>query len=400
MKNLKNVISFEYFNVVKSKSFIITAVIFMVLAAGASFIPSIFALIAGGFGNDEREVAAYVDRSGVFTIDILEEHFPEYDWVLHESIGQMIDAVEIGDITKGVYFIGQTEYSLVFAQGMMGPPNVAGLEEMVRNTFTRNYLQTEGLSQSSIDALLEVSIDVHFMPVGGAGFIVAQIALFLVFMPLMFGGSYISMAIVSEKTSKTVELLFTSAKPLSIMVGKVIAGVLIIGTLFGGIFIVAMLSLSITNSMVMEFISPQVLSALLDPHLYIYVVFFFLSAFISYAFLFAALAATVRDAQEASSVQTIPAVLGGLSFYAAFFVAASPRISDPIVSLLSYLPMVSPFIMIVRVTTSVVPVHELFIAIGVNVLTVIGIAFISARIYEKCIMLYGQKIGILKLFKK
>ena len=404
MNNLKTVIAFEYLNVVKSKSFIITAVIFMLLVIGLAFMPNIISFFSDrGEGNQVQvQQAAIIDDTGFFTDEVLANYFPQYSWSRYqiEDFEAVVQSVEAGDYELGVHFVTQTAYTLIFETGLDGAPHVNQFEAMMRETYQKTYLLAQGLEIGSIEQVMYIDIEANFISVGGAGFWVGYVALILVFFPLVMGGSLIGMSVVSEKTSKTVELLFTSAKPITIMTGKVIAGGLAIITQFAPIIATALIAISFTNNDLFGLLSPEVLAALMDPLMYVYVFIFALCAYVTFAFMYAAFASTVRDAQEAQSVQTIPSLLLVAAFYLGLMVSMRPAwLSETILNVISYIPIISPFVMIVRVTSYVLPTYQILIAIGVNILTLVLIAMISAKIYKSFIMNYGQKASIGLIFK-
>lgn len=393
MERLKTVIAFEYLSVVKTKSFIITMVIFMVLVSGLIALPNIISFFSNAGAVQQ---AAIIDETGVFTDDILENYFPEYTWNRYSAgnFDDVMQAVADGEYLLGIHLVTQTSYTLIFASGH--PPYVRQFEEIIKNAYQREQLLSLGIWPINIDLIMNVEIESTFIPVGNAGtgiWIVPTIALLAVFIPLVMGGSKIGMSIVSEKTSRTVELLFTSAKPIEIMVGKVTATLLIIITQFTPVIAIGLIAMSLTGNDLASLLPPEEMGILRNPLIYFYVLFFSLCAYFTFAFMYAAVSATVRDAQEAHSVQSIPSLLLTGAFYLSMM-AIVDLLGETILNVISYIPFISPMVMVVRVTAGTVPIHQILIAMAINLLTLAVVAVASAKIYEYFIMNYGQKISM------
>jgi ABC-2 type transport system permease protein len=395
--NLITVILFEYKNVVKRISFLVATVLTMLFFGALVFLPNIIGLFEGAFESDNNNegTAVVIDSTGHFGTDMLSRYFPGYEWVVRDSaaLEQVIEAVELREYEIAVYFTGLLEHTIISAATVGGVPHQAAIADMVKNEYRRVLLTEQSIGADSIESILYPVVSAEFLIVGGAGFIVAYLVSFLVYMNVLSAGTTIMSAVMKEKTSKTVELLFVSAKPSTIIVGKVLAAGLVMVTNAAFIAATVVVALMATGSAVLEFLSPQVLAMLADPIVYVYVIFFFLSAFITYAFLFAGLSATVRDMQEGSSLLSLPIYLCIAGLVLGISVAGNPDfISPTFVRIVSYIPFISPFVMVSRVTTSFVPTFEIIFIMGINLLAVIITAIISSKIYQLCIMLFGHKI--------
>ena len=288
MSNLKHVISFEFLMIVKTKGFIFTTLFLMLLGAGLGAIPILLDFFDGrlNFG-DETLTVAIVDETGYFDEPLLSAHLPDSTFVFY-SVGELATiatAVEAGDYAIGLHFVTGTSYGVIFANHMMGLPDqlLEDVNTMLTQRYQRELLAAHDLSPFLVMSLERIEIEQVLLPVGGFGFVVGQIINVLVFLPLITGGSMISTAVMNEKTAKTVELLFTSAKPKVVLVGKVIgAGLVVVSQalLVGGSFI-GMLLLAVTLGTaydIRQFLSVEVLGALLSPVTYAYVFVFFVSA--------------------------------------------------------------------------------------------------------------------------
>ena len=405
MNNLRHVVSFEYMSVAKTKSFIITNIFFLVVTALFAFLPNIISF----FGNDDEigytsyTNVAIVDQSGFFTQDVFERYIPHFDVVFYElnpnTFEELSLAVESEVYELVIHFVDRTNAVLIHRTNLSGPPSLSYIQNMLESEYMLSVLNHFDVPDQAANQIINVDIQLTSVTVGGAGFWVGYIAMFLIFFPLTFSGSMISNSVVSEKTSKTVELIFTSVSPLIIVVGKVIASSLLIATNFAVIILGGILFLHLSGFAVLDFFTPEVLQALLDPIVYIYVGIYFITAFISFAFLFASAASGVKDVQESSSAATIPTFLLLIAFYAGLGVSAG-WLPSIFVTILSYIPFVSNFIMIVRITSFNVLIYEIIITLVFSTVVMIVSAIICSKIYKKNIMDYGTRRTLFSRLRK
>lgn len=83
----------------------------------------------------------------------------------------------------------------------------------------------------------------------GAEYWLTYIYLMVVMFSIIIAGSKVAELVVTEKTSKVMEYLLTSIKPLALLLGKVVGTLLIIFTILGALFISFMGSLVINYSL-------------------------------------------------------------------------------------------------------------------------------------------------------
>ena len=385
MNNFKNIVAFEYGLVVKSKSFLISTFIFSIIGILVVFIPNIIAFFEGFGGNNVDTVQiAVIDDTGIFTDNILSAHMDAVFSRNFENAEALMYAVENQGYDLGIYFVTPSDYILVFENSLAGPIYAETIENLVRETYVLHAYGNAALG------ILNVEVNGSFIPVGGAGFIVGHIFNTAIFFLLVFGASAISMSIVNEKTSKIVELLFTSTTPQAIVSGKVVAAMLVIFTRVGIMILPFLISMVLTGSEVLAFFSPEMLATLLDPIVYLYVIVIFILAFISYSFLYAGLSAMVNDAQEVGNVQMLPSLLMVGSYYFGMAISGNPTwLNDGILNFATFFPFVSPLVLITRITSTGLSTYIIIAAIIANIIYTILTIMISIKIYTKYISSKG-----------
>ncbi|MCL2620308.1 MAG: ABC transporter permease [Defluviitaleaceae bacterium] len=400
LKGLKHVIQFEYLNVVRRKAYLFSILFYLAIMVILSFLPAIIDF----FSSDDtinHGVALFLDETTMQNMDIslLAEYFPQFEWEA-TTYAELEGAITTGQAAFGVIFADNLIYHVITTDYDFVP------SIQLMNSFLRGV--SAGVANMPVTAEWHI-VDLvqedgemvgDFEWIGPAGQVIGNVLLVLTLMAVMSSGGSIMASVMKEKTSKIVELLFTSAAPTAIMLGKVIASALV-GLTTGAILISSIFIVSRFNNPLEEMLGDGYLFYGYPMVTFVYLAVFFVIAFVCMSFIYAGMAATVGDTQESATLATVPmfAVMG--SFYLGLMIHGNPTfISETFVNVISYVPFVSPFAMIARLNTVILPTWEVLLIIGLNIVYTIAIAFISAKIYQLCIMLFGHKITIRFLFKK
>ena len=221
-------------------------------------------------------------------------------------------------------------------------------------------------------------------------------------MVILLYGQMVSTNVATEKSSRAMELLITSAKPSSMMFGKVFASCLAAFTQLVCIFGSAFVSFNINRTYWDEF---GMVSSFFDIpiELIIYMLVFFVLGFLVYAFIFGAVGSTVSKLEDINTAVMPITLLFIFGFMVVVFSFASGTVDNILMKVCSYIPFTAPIAMFARIAMSTVPWYEITICISVLTLSVVFIGIISAKIYRVGVLLYGTppKIGaILKAIKK
>ncbi len=311
-------------------------------------------------------------------------------------------------------------------------------ENKIESQIRDKKLTASGISEDQLDAL-KTNISLRAVNISesgeekassaGVAYGIAYAFSFLVYMFVLIYGSQIMQGVIEEKSSKIVEIIVSSVKPFQLMLGKVI-GVASVGLLQFVIWVVLIFVLSTAvfsifglnpgdmqaaqqgmsgmngseNQAVAEMMNDSKLNETLQivydiPYLY-YIsvfVFFFISGYLLYGALFAAVGSAVdniSDAQQFTLPITLPMIIGFLGTF--MFVMPEP---DGNVSFwLSIIPFTSPVAMMARVAFGV-PAWELALSMGLMVLGFLFTIWIAGRVYRIGILMHGTKVNYKTLFK-
>ncbi|MDR0886151.1 MAG: ABC transporter permease [Clostridiales Family XIII bacterium] len=417
MRNLKNVCAFEYNGYINSKSFrTITAVIAIIILL-LSFIPRIAGAIdkAGVGGGAAKKVVIvlsddiYKKHAAQFTPRVLKELNNSYTWTLGNVDG--VKASDLEALVKketykvAVYFDGSVGYKLyVNNADMLSYELVPSLDAYITGIARADAL--EGLppdTASQVTSILSINAaaDVVSVATGdrggdaGSNFWLGYVLVFFLFYVILAYGNMVITSVITEKSTRAMELLIVSVKPTELMFGKVLGVGLAALTQVGGFLLAGAIGIFINTSS-WESFSPAVTEIIdslkISPLVIVFLILFFLLGYFLYAFIYAALGSTVSKIEEASSVTTIPTMF----LTAAFIITmiGSTNASSTAFAVLSYIPFFSPFVMFSRYCMGAVSAPAVCISLGILFITIVLFAILGGKIYRTGVMMYGKPMSL------
>ncbi len=270
------------------------------------------------------------------------------------------------------------------------------LNGIIGRYVVRQRLTRAGLDADQVSELMQKPrLVTHRLESGGASsesdfmsvFFVVLAFVMLIYMTVLFYGQMIGRSVLTEKTSKTVELMLSSVRPIELLFGKVL-GKGLAGLVQYAIWVSVALLLAEVVGPAANFSVPASLNA---GNLALLVVFFIL-AFFLYASGYGALGAGAQDEQH----------LGQLGIFLLIFlivplVLISSFImnpSSPLVVGLSYFPMTSPIVMLIRILLDPPAVWEVLLSIGILTATIVVVVWMSSKIFRVGILMTGKRFTI------
>ncbi len=286
--------------------------------------------------------------------------------------------------------------------------NVGGMETMskLQRTLSR-ALATWRMGKSGIDPNLVMQAtapaDLQTIKVsdgklagqsGEQSFILAYGMGFILYMAVLIYGQQTMTSVVEEKTSRIMEVLASSLTPFQMLLGKVL-GVGSAGlaqmAIWGGT--VALLGSQRARIGSLFGMSADALQSLPIPDMSagVLAVFllFFLTGFLLYGALYAAVGAMCNSIQETQQYALFVTMFILVGFFAMFSVIRDPNSNLGMV--MSMVPFFAPFVMPVRWSMTTVPPMELAISLGLMVVGLLVCTWLAGRIYRTGILMYGKK---------
>jgi len=242
------------------------------------------------------------------------------------------------------------------------------------------------------------------------------IGAFAIYMFIFLYGVQVMQGVIEEKTNRIVEVIISSVKPFELMMGKVV-GIALVGltqfaiwgiliTILGGGASGMVFSMMGENPVMAENMQAapgsagEIFSAIGSINFTLLIgmfIFYFLSGYLFYGALFAAIGAAVdneTDKQQFMLPVTMPLIF-------TFIMSQSMIVNDPNGTMafwLSMIPFTSPIAMMVRLPFGV-DTWQLILSMVLMVGGFIGTTWVAARIYRTGILMYGKKASWGELWK-
>lgn len=225
----------------------------------------------------------------------------------------------------------------------------------------------------------------------GEGFALAFGAGFIMYLTILLYGQMILGAVIEEKETRIGEILFSSVKPFTLMMGKLV-----------GVSLLALTQLAIWGLAFAAFAlyGAGMLAArgvaLHVPHVplihFLYFGLFFVMGYFIYSTIYALIGSMVTTAQEGGQL-SMPVVLFPLiGFYLFLPVSRSPNSSFAF--WVSIFPFFSPMTMLVRIVTQTPPLWQILLSLLLGFSTVVLLTWLAARIYRVGMLMAGKKASI------
>ncbi|HVL54014.1 MAG TPA: ABC transporter permease [Vitreimonas sp.] len=237
-------------------------------------------------------------------------------------------------------------------------------------------------------------------PVGAAEYasrrIVGVVFVVLIFITLVIYGMWVAAGVVSEKSSRVMEVMISAASARQLVVGKVV-GIGLAGlTQAVAILIPALAALVLQDPLANAVLGPGAsatpsLAALSVGLIAAFLVYFTLG-FVLYALVYAAAGSMVSRAEDLQML-ALPLSLVAIVGYVQAVMALTGGLAG-FVRIASYVPFWSPFVMLTRLTVGRVEPWELVLSLALLVLTIGATYVVAVRIYAAGVLLYGQRPGL------
>lgn len=400
MKQFFTILKFELNGYLKNKSFVVFTLILIVVMAIVMFIPR----ITSAFESDDEAVdpvsrpvmALYAKDSELLnSIKPYFEHaFLDYDVkVKSGSLEQVKSQITSKEVECAFVFDGATSYTYYVNDLSISDSNTQVADEVLREAYRANALLSNGVSPEKVNEIMSTNVKGNTVTIGQnqtQNFFYNYVMIFALYMVIILYGQMVATNVATEKSSRAMELLVTSAKPTSMMFGKVIssciAGLIQLVLLFGSALIFYNLNKS-------EWGDNIIVESIFDipVNLFIYLLVFFILGFLIYAFMYGAVGSTVSKLEDISTAVMPITFVFIFAFILVVTAMTSGSVDSTLMKVCSYIPFTSPMSMFTRICMSTVAWYEIVISIVILILSTIGIGFAASKVYRVGVLLYGNR---------
>jgi ABC-2 type transport system permease protein len=445
MNKISIIIKREYLTRVRKKSFIVMTLLTPLLIAMIFVVP---ALVMSNKDKDFKKIAVIEDGSDLFRGVIPDTKDVDFEYLTNTKLndlkynfsalgyyGILYISPEVITTPNAIQLISEKQPPMDLLNHISGALekeierqkleayNIEDLDAVLKDVETTVKVQTIKIDDTG--KVKETSTDISM--------ILAYISGFLMYMLVFMFGSQVMRGVIEEKTSRVVEVIISSVKPMQLMLGKII-GVAFVGLTQFTVWIllsVAIVGLAapqlmpenkteqigqlpqslgqadqtvagidagtITQSQMTE-LQSLFTNALNQPWgLIIFsFLFYFVTGYLLYASLFAAIGSAVDSETDTNQFMwpvTIPIILA--------LIVALSTMENPESSIsfwFSLIPFTSPIVMVARIPFGV-PFWEIALSMGLMLVTIIGCIWVAARIYRTGILMYGKKSSYKEMWK-
>jgi ABC-2 type transport system permease protein len=413
---LWSIIRFTFMTRMRSRTFIVVSVIFALIITGLFTVPPLISKLNLGEGNVADKIGVldappavlegltqYYARQDNPKFEILEIKGGEQQAREYLADGEIVGYLQLYDqgeaFPRAVYksrgtmefsTLDELQTALSMVKQQLAIQEVQLTPEQMEKLFTPVMLTSEQVSLNSEGG--GKSIEEVMM-----AYILVYIMIFFLYMAVIMYGQMIATEITAEKSSRVMEILISSVSPIKQMAGKLI-GICLLG-LVQLLFFVAVIALNVTavpGSLDMLDTIGFDLSKL-EPSLFLYFIIFYLIGYFTYGTLSAAIGSMVSRTEELNQAITPIMVLIIIAFFIAFSGTQDPNTT--LVTVTSYVPFLAPLIMFVRIGMSDPAVWEIWVSIGIQLVAIWGLSWLSAKIYRTGVLMYGKRPSLKELWK-
>lgn len=407
MKQFKTILSFELANYFKDKLFIGITVFLVAVIAVVMFFPR---FTVGGDDNsstgaNSNSVMLISAKDETLSKQIAESFKPVFTDYNVEAVDYNLDSIKDSIKNESAecafVFDSSDSYTYYVNNLQMTDVNTEMADEILKSISISDKLIQSGLSAEKAQEIMGTAISYEVQTLGVDqinNFFYTYIMVFALYMVIVFYGQMISNSVAMEKSSRAMELLITSAKPTSLMFGKIIAaclaGLTQLICVFGSSIIFYNLNKSYwgDNMIINSIFNMPV-------ELFAYMLIFFILGLLIYAFMYGAIGSMVSKVEELNTAAMPVTLIFIASFLVVVFSMSSGEVDNLLMKVCSFIPFTSPMAMFTRIAMSTVPVYEIIISVIILIASVFLIGFGSAKIYKTGVMLYGTKPNLKNMIK-
>jgi ABC-2 type transport system permease protein len=222
----------------------------------------------------------------------------------------------------------------------------------------------------------------------GLQIIVPAAFFFLIWTSVMYGGQYLLMSTIEEKSSRVMEVVLSAISPLQLLIGKIIGQ--------GGVGLtILVIYLAVGMFAAGQF---EVLDQIPRDKLP-WLVLYFLMAYFFFAGLMAAVGSAVTEIREAQTLMGPIMTLLMIPLILWIFILEDPNSTFAVA--VSFIPPVTPFVMTLRMSQigQDIPMWEVIATTIVGFAGVVVVVWAAAKIFRVGVLMYGKPPTLLTLVK-
>ena len=423
VRGWKDVFTFTLTQTLKSKAYVVSLVIMLVIAMVSMPLMNTFLLNGTTEGPEKSaiEKVYFYNMTLYQSMDIESELTDGFQQVVFEKTSSDMTALETKiqeEEKNSVILLLVEDEQNCYIQFMRSPDgDVTNYElqllgQSVQNAYNKAKIKLLGLteeqmsffetsviaSSSIVDTENAIVLEDTSITEGEYWFIYGM--MFVVLMVCIMAASQVASSVVQEKSSKVIEYLLTSIRPLAVIVGKVLATLVAVMVQLVALVLAGYASTKLGeivsgkgNNVITQFMTPEMLESLNLGNIVLGLVVAGagMVLYATLAGLCGATASRMEDVGESVSLLTIVSLIG---FYIGFGAASTLMASgeNAFVTFALIFPISSSFLLPAALLVGKADVWVALIAIVVLFLSIVLMFKFVAKVYEGLILHNGNRL--------
>lgn len=422
MNKLYLIVSREFSERVRKKSFIIVTLLMPLFMIGMMLAPSLIML----YGGSEHKQIVVVDRSGVVADKLYSG--PELTFILENEMSKA-EACNIYNADSGIFgvlYIGSTIEARDSVQLITNASSSMAIEENIARQISK-IVESEKLRAYNIENIDEILASVKtnielstFVNDGtgeeatmestssGMNYALGLVLGMLLYMVIILYGQMVLTSVVEEKASRVIDVMVTSCTPFQLMMGKILGiasvaitqiaiwALLVIGASKFIVPAVFATDVAAMNDMMLQTLVGTFGDTAYIATLFCYLLLFIVGGFLLYASLYAAAGSAVDSVQDGQQFNTI--IMLPIIFSMIIMTSVFNDPNSPMVFWASLIPFTSPVVMIARIPFGI-PTWEIAISLVLLYASFIVTTWLASRIFRVGIFMHGKRPSWAELWR-
>ncbi len=404
MNQIWKIIKWEFINRVKTKLFIISTFILPFFMIGIMYTPTILMDLEP---EEEKVIGLVYSENNKILLNRFKQQAlltfktqngdSQYKFVRLINDQAALDSILSKKIEGYIYIpekILESEEIKYFSKSLSDMKIYSNLRSLLNQVVIEQRMINQNIDVSEVSQLSK-RIKFNTYEINDLGeaserdgistFIIPYIFLMILFMTVFMSGQLLLRSVMEERTSRTIEILLSSVTPKELMSGKILG--------LGALGLVQMIFYLIIALSITFYKNLAVIELIQIPLFLIY----FVSGYLFYASIFAAMGTFFTSEQEAQQSSGVISLIAIIPIALASYFITNPSSSFTVGT--TYLPPLTPFMMIIRLGTDSVGMGEIFYTTILMFFSCWVMLKISGKIFQTAILTYGKKITLKELIK-
>lgn len=411
---LSIIISREYLERVKRKSFIISTILMPILMVGMMVAPALIAM----FSEPETQTIAVIDDTGAIAPMLQNDGSLTF-----KPFGAGIDAAKADEDYDAILVIGREAVSepkgniTLYTRGAPSMQNESAIRSQLGDAIESiriDRIDISNLRQIMDRVHADVSIDTFRIDreeetatSSTLSYLLGITTMFILYMFIILYGQMVMTSIIEEKNNRVLELVVSSVRPSALMLGKILGIGLVAVTqiLIWAVLLIAcsvwlmpVLAGAVAGSGDAEL--TQAVTTMGDSSymlgIFGYLVLFLIAGYLFYSSIYAAIGSAVDNIQDASQLQSVAILPIIIALILSMTVLTDPNSSLAIWT--SMIPFTSPMVMMARLPFGI-PAWQPVVSLLILIVSLLAMIWLSAKIYRVGIFMYGKKPTVTELIR-